>query len=212
MIHNNPWVLTETIRYCPDCLAGDGSEIESLHGGAWRRSWRLPVVFACIRHRRLLHDRCPACGGLVHAANANSMIARMNDDALHPTQCRSTPDVLGSKTRSARPACGANLASSAEDHFGTLSPQTRQVVLSIQERLDLLLAENRPVQVSSVGCAVPVAQYFIRPPCEKRWKPHCKPMTPPSSGFSASTATSARPAPPSDRLPQLARASKWKTS
>ncbi|MFB7668966.1 hypothetical protein ACFC1R_34480 [Kitasatospora sp. NPDC056138] len=44
-----------------------------------------------------------------------------------------------------------------------LSPRTRRVTLSIQERLDSLLAEDGPEQVSSAGRAIPVAQYFIDP-------------------------------------------------
>lgn len=41
-------------RYCPDCLADSG--------GRWRLSWEFPFGFACLRHRRLLADTCPACG------------------------------------------------------------------------------------------------------------------------------------------------------
>ncbi|MYS21569.1 TniQ protein [Streptomyces sp. DvalAA-14] len=43
-------------RYCPDCLA------ESC--GRWQLNWRLGWSFACVRHRLLLADACPACGRL----------------------------------------------------------------------------------------------------------------------------------------------------
>ncbi|WP_170313847.1 TniQ family protein [Streptomyces filamentosus] len=33
MINDNAWLLTRTPRYCPQCLTGDGSEIQRRHGG-----------------------------------------------------------------------------------------------------------------------------------------------------------------------------------
>ncbi len=57
----NPWVFTSATRYCPQCLAGDGSLPQQQFGGAWRRTWRLPIVFACPLHQRLLEHLCPAC-------------------------------------------------------------------------------------------------------------------------------------------------------
>ncbi len=41
-------------RFCPACLA-------TSHG-RWQLEWRLPWVFACQKHFRLLADSCPACG------------------------------------------------------------------------------------------------------------------------------------------------------
>lgn len=29
------WVFSRASRYCPDCLAGDGSAIQQRHGGGW---------------------------------------------------------------------------------------------------------------------------------------------------------------------------------
>ncbi len=57
----SPWVFTSATRYCPQCLAGDGSRIQQQHGGAWQKAWRLPVVFACPAHRQLLEHLCPSC-------------------------------------------------------------------------------------------------------------------------------------------------------
>ena len=57
----SPWLFTSATRYCPQCLAGDGSYIQQQHGGAWQKTWRLPVVFACPAHRRLLEHLCPSC-------------------------------------------------------------------------------------------------------------------------------------------------------
>lgn len=78
--------------YCPQCLAGDGSPIQDQHGGAWRKTWRLPIVFACAVHRRLLEHLCPSCGQ--PAMSAASLIPCSRVGGLHPVQCRtalSTP-------------------------------------------------------------------------------------------------------------------------
>lgn len=40
-------------RYCPRCLADDHSR--------WQLSWRLNWTIACLRHRVVLCDSCPAC-------------------------------------------------------------------------------------------------------------------------------------------------------
>jgi hypothetical protein len=53
------WIFSRASRYCPDCLAGDNGTIQRQHGGAWKRSWRLPIVFACLVHRRPLLHTCP---------------------------------------------------------------------------------------------------------------------------------------------------------
>ncbi|HXO54687.1 MAG TPA: TniQ family protein, partial [Mycobacterium sp.] len=41
-------------RFCPVCL--------EISRGRWQLEWRLPWVFACQEHSRLLADTCPACG------------------------------------------------------------------------------------------------------------------------------------------------------
>ncbi len=51
----SPWVFTSATRYCPQCLAGDGSPVQRQHGGAWHKTWRLPVVFACPLHPGHVH-------------------------------------------------------------------------------------------------------------------------------------------------------------
>jgi uncharacterized protein YidB (DUF937 family) len=41
-------------RFCPVCL--------EISRGRWQLQWRLPWVFACQEHSRLLADTCPVCG------------------------------------------------------------------------------------------------------------------------------------------------------
>ncbi|MBV6701035.1 TniQ family protein [Kitasatospora aureofaciens] len=56
-----PWLLLRSSRYCPQCPAGDGSDVQDRHGGPWKLHWRLATVFACLEHSVLLEDLCPAC-------------------------------------------------------------------------------------------------------------------------------------------------------
>src|SRR6266568_1429524 len=79
-------VFAPATRYCPDCLAGDGSPIQGAFGGPWRKIWHLPVVFACTLHRRLLEDRCPECGQVTHnhPGAPVPMLPAMRAAALRP--------------------------------------------------------------------------------------------------------------------------------
>ncbi|MEV0537702.1 TniQ family protein [Kitasatospora sp. NPDC050463] len=46
------WLFNKVPRYCPRCLAGDGTAIQQ-HGAPWKKAWPLPVAFVCPVH-------CPA--------------------------------------------------------------------------------------------------------------------------------------------------------
>ncbi|MFD9463017.1 TniQ family protein [Streptomyces sp. NPDC060027] len=159
MVNNNAWLLTRTPRYCPQCLVGDGSEIQQLHGGSWQRFWRLPPVFACTKHRRLLRVSCPACRQPVHTVEMNSIIARPWDEDLHPTQCRTTtaPRTVGRL----QPACGVQLAEpDGALPEGLPDAQTLEHLLGLQQRLLDLLNPIGPEMTPCVGWLIPVADYF----------------------------------------------------
>lgn len=146
VINNNPWVWTTTWRYCPQCLAGDLDDaIQQLHGGAWRRHWRLPPVFSCLTHRRLLRHLCPGCHTLVATAE---MIDRTDEDDLHPTQCR-------------RRGCGTQLADPQCHAEPGLDAPTRRVLDRLQRRFARLLSPSAPPTVRSTGWPIPAAQYFM---------------------------------------------------
>jgi hypothetical protein len=65
----NPWIMPVGIyhrtrvqfglQYCPLCLAEDEEPY-------FRRKWRLAFMVICENHHKLLHDRCPQCGGAVN--------------------------------------------------------------------------------------------------------------------------------------------------
>ena len=93
-------------RYCPQCLAGDGSPIQQQLGGPWKKQWHLPVVFACIEHRTFLQDRCPGCENPLDGTAR--LIQRAADRTVHPGQCRwSVPSGAGRRPRTR--ACGHRL-------------------------------------------------------------------------------------------------------
>src|SRR5712691_8327098 len=101
-------VFSPATRYCPDCLAGDGSAIQESFGGPWLKAWHLPVVFACPAHQRLLKHRCPECGQVVrgHRPPAQSaVLPAMRVPGLHAAQCRAEL-ALSSGGRSLPACCG----------------------------------------------------------------------------------------------------------
>ena len=51
---SSPWTRRSGSRFCPECLRQSG--------GRWQLAWRLGWTFACVTHRCLLADTCPACG------------------------------------------------------------------------------------------------------------------------------------------------------
>ncbi|MEU7577677.1 TniQ family protein [Streptomyces sp. NPDC041068] len=106
--HAGDWLFRSTARYCPECLAGDGSVIQQQHGGPWKKSWRLPVVFACLEHRRYLRYGCPGCHQAPDASTGSRLVARIGDASLHPVQCRN-PLRFPEGNKRTGPACGIRL-------------------------------------------------------------------------------------------------------
>jgi TniQ protein len=103
---SDSWLFLSSPRYCPQCLAGDGSPIQQQLGGPWKKQWHLPVVFACIEHRTFLRDRCPDCEN--PQDGTAQLIQRPADRTVHPGQCRwSVPN--GADGRPRTRACGHRL-------------------------------------------------------------------------------------------------------
>lgn len=120
------WSYSGTLRHCPSCLAGDGSAIQTVYGGAWRRLWRLPIAFACVEHRCFLAEGC----GAEHAARLGSppLIPITAASGLHPAQCRHPrPHQHG---RNSKP-CGNRLDHSLDD----ITPRPSPAHLDAQQRI-----------------------------------------------------------------------------
>lgn len=162
----NHWVFSRATRYCSQCLAGDGSAIQNDLGGPWHKTWRLPVVFACVKHTRFLEHLCPACARPVHDAvtargasteESSKMLPQTGRSDLHPTQCRLplANDVI--HTRDA-PTCGAELSGVPADLAAILAEQE---AVELQQRIDDLLDPSTPGDTISGGMPAAGRQYFI---------------------------------------------------
>jgi hypothetical protein len=141
-------------RYCPECLAGDGSPVQESFGGPWLKAWHLPVVFACPAHRRLLEHRCPECGQDVHAGRAsNALLPAMRLAGLHPAQCRTAP-ARGGTRRELPGCCGARLDQAGPGQHA--SPG----LLALQDKILGLLDSDGPASTASAGVPASPGSYF----------------------------------------------------
>lgn len=104
-------------RFCPHCLADDD--------GRWQLRWRLGYSMACLTHRCLLLDACPAC--------AKPQRDRVFPGELHPRPgrcgCRAAD---GNGRLAAR--CGADLSAAA-----TLTMDADHPTLHAQHAIDTAL-------------------------------------------------------------------------
>lgn len=148
-------VSAPATRYCPDCLAGDGSPIQDAFGGPWRKIWHLPVIFACTLHQRLLEDRCPECGQVIRSRHPGApalMLPAMRAGALRPSQCRTALDPGRGRTP---PACrGSRLG-----HTPALRPASPELI-TLQHKIPGLLEPGGPAHTLSAGKPADPARYF----------------------------------------------------
>jgi len=135
------WLFAVTPRFCPDCLAGDGSPIQQQYGGPWKKTWQLPIAFACTLHQRFLREACPQ----PHPGRPGigTLITFPGATALHPAQCRA-PRLPQSKGRT-RPACGNRLDQPGDEGPDRPSP----AILDAQQRLLALLSPQHLAEDAS---------------------------------------------------------------
>ena len=153
---NGQLILAPVTRYCPGCLAGDGSAIQESFGGPWLKDWHLPVVFACPAHQRLLEHICPGCGQVVrgHRPGAQfSLLPATRVAGLHPAQCR-TELVPGRGRHTLPDCCGARL-DQARQHRPA-SPGLN----ALQGKILDLLGPGGPVSTLSAGQPAQPSGYF----------------------------------------------------
>ncbi len=147
--------LSGPVRWCPECLAGDGTPLQNQLGGAWSKSWWLPVVFACIRHRRLLEHSCPGCSGLMTQRRRTlAAIPNAAVSGVHPACCRLPAPGSGTLSGPHALACGAPLTAP--------SPRATPAgpALDLQLRILRLLDPAQPGETASAGYPATAAQYF----------------------------------------------------
>ncbi|WP_405144385.1 TniQ family protein [Sphaerisporangium sp. NBC_01403] len=132
------WISTASTRYCPQCLADDGTPLQRAHGGGWKQAWRFPLVIACPLHRRILLHVCPQCEQPAHSTVLRALLPRMGDVGLHPAQCRNTVRPAG-RWALQPPACGARLDTQLEPDRGIDDVTLVQILDQQQRMLDALL-------------------------------------------------------------------------
>lgn len=135
------WLFAATPRFCPDCLAGDGSPAQQQYGGPWDKTWQLPVAFACPRHRRLLREACPE--GHLARPGIGPLIAFPSAAVLHPAQCRAPVEPW--RKGPGRAACGSRLDQPGDYHPVRPDP----AALRAQQRLLDLLSPEHPAEDAS---------------------------------------------------------------
>jgi hypothetical protein len=157
ILQQESWLFGTSTRCCPDCLAGNDSIIQQRHGGPWKKHWRLPTVFACTQHHRLLEHRCPACREPILTLAGERLLPQMAISDLHPAQCRAT--VRDPTTRHGRLTCGAELNSAPEQPAaGPVKPLGR--LLELQDRILDLLHPNGPAITHCLGHQVAATSYL----------------------------------------------------
>jgi len=147
-------ILAPATRYCPECLAGDGSAIQEPFGGPWLKAWHLPVVFACPVHQRLLEHLCPGCGQAVRGRRPGrnpALLPAMLAAGLHPAQCRTE---IRQGTGRHPACCGARL-----DQGSDRRPASPGLI-ALQDKILGLLEPAGPAATLSAGMPAPPASYF----------------------------------------------------
>lgn len=130
------WLSSRTARYCPQCLAGDASPLQQQYGGPWKKTWQLPVTFACTTHQRFLREGCPR----THRADqdGSALVAYPAVAGLHPAQCRLPPHHR--EPGPGRSSCIRLDRQPAEDGLPHPDPRT----LHAQDRILGLLSPGHP--------------------------------------------------------------------
>ncbi len=137
------WLLTDSTRYCPRCLRGDGSPIQNLYGGTWRLFWHLPIAFACLDHQVMLQDTCPACrlpAQSGHSGISTRLVPNPIKAGHHPVECRNNSD--GTPTGS---VCGRRLDDASDLHESAFVPE----LADLQSKLLAMLSPQRDPEESA---------------------------------------------------------------
>jgi hypothetical protein len=135
-------LLATRSRYCPLCLAGDGSPIQSRYGGPWKRRWRLGISFACPEHNVFLGHLCPTCHRPALSGYPDSalfLLPASGKHGIHAVACRNS--LSGSQ---ARHVCKQRL-----DQVDPPDLQLSPLLAALQQRLLDRLEPTHPAEQAS---------------------------------------------------------------
>ncbi|MET7484883.1 TniQ family protein [Streptomyces sp. NPDC005538] len=156
LISGNEWASFRNTRYCPECLFGSGTEIEQLLGGAWWRLWRVPAVFVCCRHQRILSTRCSGCGQPAQVSKPGHAILHLRGSASPPMQEQHRTE---GHPHWHPPAARYDQTDPPSGH--PPDAITLDAVLRLQERIETLLTTAPDGATATFGRRVPVGIYFF---------------------------------------------------
>ncbi|MFF2514383.1 TniQ family protein [Streptomyces sp. NPDC058086] len=162
-LYESNWAVSQSSRFCPQCLNGDGSPVQEAYGGPWNLRWHLPFVFACTIHRQLLHSRCPSCrSDLAQSYKGRATLITQPGSAhiLHPLQCRNL--LSGQDNRRVRPhPCGARLEEAGDHSPAMLPSEDHYRLLGLQRRLDARLSLHSDENVEGSSAGTPSFQNLV---------------------------------------------------
>ena len=133
------WLFAPGTRYCPRCLAGDGSTVQDELGGCRKLAWQLPVTFACPDHGIPLQHGCPQDHPAAH--DLTLLISQVSDSSLHPAQCRQPRPGTASRGRK-RQSCGQRL----DQLHGPEPARITPGALTLQRRMLAMLEPGYPAE------------------------------------------------------------------
>jgi hypothetical protein len=139
------WLFNQAPRFCPQCLAGDGSAIQDRYGGAWKKEWHLPVTFACVDHQVMLRDGCTQEHQAWHWTHY--LIAQPAHATLRPTQCRQPHPDRPTRRGRLNASCGVSLDRLPADG-GSLTP-------------DAITTQRQILDHLSADCTYGTAVYYF---------------------------------------------------
>ncbi|WP_051853140.1 TniQ family protein [Streptomyces aureocirculatus] len=125
------WLFNDSPRYCPQCLAGDGSTVQQEYGGCWKKVWQMPIASLCPDHLSFLHHGCPRNHEI---RRVTPLFAGAKHAGLHPAECRLPDPGIKHEPGFTRTPCRVRL-----DRRSSSGPGPNPVITEMQARLlDLL--------------------------------------------------------------------------
>ncbi|MGW1754575.1 TniQ family protein [Streptomyces mirabilis] len=100
------WLFNDSPRYCPQCMAGDGSTAQQKYGGPWKKIWQLPIAFLCPDHLTFLRHGCPRDH---ETDRLTPLFAGARHADLHLAECRLPDNEIKHEPGFTRAPCRARL-------------------------------------------------------------------------------------------------------